>query len=104
MGEKSFLSNNLLSTLNFRNIFTLAQAMRHLNNQISSSSWLSRSELGFTCDITTEWDQIEDDLMWIGGDNSRYPTVKKFYWAIMSTKNLRNLVVGGSLSGNGTFN
>jgi hypothetical protein len=27
--------------------------------------------------------------MWTGGDNSGFPTVKKFYWAILSTKNLR---------------
>jgi hypothetical protein len=105
MGENSFLSINLMSALNHRNILTLAQARRHSDSQHLSSYWLSSSDLGFSGDIAAEWDQFrwalidsgaflqdtEDDLMWIGGDNSRSPTVKNIYWAIISTKNLRKV-------------
>jgi hypothetical protein len=105
MGENYFLSINLISSLHCRNIFTLAQDMRHYDRQHSSSSWHNSNDLGFTGDLAIEWEHFrralfdsgaylqdsEDVLMWIGGDNSGIPTVKNFYWAILSTKNLRKL-------------
>jgi len=105
LGNNSFLSCNLLSMLNHRNILTLAQARRHSDNQHLSSYWLSNSDLGFSRDIAAEWDlfrralidtgailrNTEDDLMWIGGDNYRSPKVKNIYWAIISTKNIEKV-------------
>jgi hypothetical protein len=31
---------------------------------------------------------VEDKLMWIGGDNSGFPSVKNFYWSIITSKSL----------------
>ena len=61
--------------------------------------------MGFFGDIAAEWDQfrwalidsgpyihdIEDELMWIGGDNSGYLTVKNIYLALLSTLGLSRI-------------
>jgi hypothetical protein len=105
MGDKSFLSSNLLSELRQRNITSLSQARRHIDPLSSSSFWINSTELGFTGDMATEWDRfqrelidsgaflqdIEDELMWIGGDNSGSLTVKNTYLAILSTQGLARI-------------
>jgi hypothetical protein len=99
MGDKSFLSFNLLSELRQYNITSLSQARRHIDHLFSSSIWINNTELGFIGDMAAEWDQfqralidfgayiqdIEDELLWIGGDNSRSLTVKNTYLDLLST-------------------
>ena len=108
MGGNFLLSLNILSALHCRNIFTLARAMRHYDIQHLSSTWLNNNDLGFTGDLAIEREHFrkalydsgaylrdsEYVLMWTGGDNSIFSTIKKLYWAILSTKNLRKF--GGS--------
>jgi hypothetical protein len=67
--------------------------------------WLNSNEIGLSGALATEWEHIqeginrlgslssgsEDTLLWTGGDMSGVPSVKFFYWAILSTKNLRIL-------------
>jgi hypothetical protein len=105
MGDKSFLSCNLLSKLRQHNINSISQARRLIDRRPSSSIWISNNELGFFGDIATEWDyfrwalidfgsyiqDLEDELMWIGGDNSGYLTVKNIYLALLSTLGLSRI-------------
>jgi hypothetical protein len=79
--------------------------MRLFDSQHLSSYWICNNDLGFSGDTSAEWDQYrqtliyfraflhdtEDDLMRIGGDHYRFPTVKNIYWAIVSTRNLRKV-------------
>jgi hypothetical protein len=74
--------------------------------------------LGFSGDIAAKWDQfrralidsgayiqdIEDELMWIGGDNSGYLTVKNIIWLYYPHRVCRELEGGDKQSGNGTYN
>jgi hypothetical protein len=67
-----------------------------------SSYWLSNIDLGLSSELVKEWDQLrcvlnesgalihdeEDKLMWIGGDDSGIPSVKKFYLSIINSKSL----------------
>jgi hypothetical protein len=105
MDTHSILSLILVSALNQRNIITLAQARGHSDNQHLYNYWLSSRDLGLSGDMAIEWDLYrralidsgvllqdkEDVLMWIGGDNSGVPSVKNFYWGIISTKNLKKV-------------
>jgi hypothetical protein len=47
MGDKSFLSFNLLSELRQYNITSLSQARRNIDHLFSSSIWINSTELGF---------------------------------------------------------
>jgi hypothetical protein len=91
MGDSSFLSINLLDALKDQNILSLAQARNLTSDQSFSSYWLTSDDLGFEGDLALEWDLYRralidsgaliqdrpDQLLWIGGDKSGVPSVKK---------------------------
>ena len=83
MGDSSFLSTNIMSALNQRNIITLAHARNSSDDQQLSSYWTCSNDLGFEGELAFEWDHLRREvidygslihdtkykLMWIGGDN-----------------------------------
>jgi hypothetical protein len=105
MGDKSFLSFNILSKLRHRNITSLSQSRSHIDHLSSSSNWISGTKLGFTRDMVAKWDQfrralidssayiqdIEDELLWIGGNNLGSLIVKNNYMDLLSTQGLARI-------------
>jgi hypothetical protein len=97
------LSLPLVTALNQKNIFSLAQAKGLSDSHHFCNYWFNNSDLGLSGDLASEWDQYirvlidseillqdrADVMMWIGGDKSGVPTVKIFYWGIVSTKKLK---------------
>jgi hypothetical protein len=91
------------SSLHHKNIYTLDQALKTSDNSPFMDYYLRSNEIGLSSDLANEWDHFrkelmdfgaylqnhEDTLLWTGGDHSGIPTIKNFYWAILSTKNLR---------------
>jgi hypothetical protein len=92
MGEKSFLSVQLISALHHKNIYTLAQALKTSGSSPFTDYWLRSNEIGLSSDLANEWDHFrkelmdsgaylqnrEDTLLWTGGDHSGIPTIKTF--------------------------
>ena len=89
MGDRSFLSLNLQTSLNQKGIFTLAQVRNISHSHSLSSYWKTSADMGFGADTEMEWDifwlaladscailqETKDRLMWIGGDLSGVPSV-----------------------------
>jgi len=105
MGDKSFIYLNILSELNRPNITSLLQVRRLVDHQ-SSSLWISNTDLGLLGVLADEWNQFrrvlidsvayfqdkEDEIFWIGGDNSGILTVKNTYQAFLSTQGLTKVI------------
>jgi len=105
MGDKSFLSSPLLSDLKNRNITSLLQARRIMDNH-STSFWYSSSDLGLSGALGYEWNcfrtalidlsafiqDIADEILCTGGDNSGIITVKNTYLDLLSTQGLKKVL------------
>jgi hypothetical protein len=84
MGKYSILSEDLVVSLNQKNVHYLYQASRDLRPGTICSIWLDSEELGMVGDLATEWEKFRraligsgvqlldrlDELKWTGGDNS----------------------------------
>jgi hypothetical protein len=107
LGDRSYLSQTLLSFLRQKNITLLFQARGPLVKNPYSAHWIRSNELGITGELAEEWEHYRkaligsgafiqdkvDELMWTGGDNSGFLSVKNAYNALLST--LRMQPVGG---------
>jgi hypothetical protein len=63
MGDRSFLSINLMDALKDQNILTLAQARNISSDQTISSYWLTNEDLGLEGDLALEWDLYRRSLI-----------------------------------------
>jgi hypothetical protein len=102
-----FLSPQLITSLNFNNIRYLYQARGTYRTEFLSVSWKTSDEIGLTGDMVLEWDgyckallgfrvqlqNIEDGLLWAGGDKSGLISVKNVYTVL--TNKLRHHTIGG---------
>jgi len=102
MGDSSFISRELQSSLDLWNIKTLDQININIENQSPTTNWMNNNDPGLTSALGKEWDLYrltiiksvailnaeKDKLLWFGGDDSGIPTVKNFYLNIIKTKNL----------------
>jgi hypothetical protein len=107
MGKDSFLSKELVDSLNQKNVHLLYQASCDLLQGTLCSTWLDCTTLELEGDLALEWEKYKnilissgihlqdhpDVLLWTGGDNSGQLMVKNVYNAV-ATK-LWNLKVGG---------
>jgi hypothetical protein len=107
MGDKSFLSHNLISLLRQKKISVLAQAWGQQDQASPMTYWIRSNELDITGELAVEWDHFrisligsgasiqdkDDKLMWTGGDSSGFLTVKNAYMALLSTQSLS--ILGG---------
>jgi hypothetical protein len=103
IGNRSFLSRELITLLNQRHVSTLAQASS-ARDLVTFAEVLRRSDdLELLGDRATEWTNFtselcgvgitlienrKDVLRWTGGDSSRELTVKNCYNVILSTQTL----------------
>jgi hypothetical protein len=99
MGDKSILSEPLISHLNDNRISVLAQVKAPNSVDSITEAWLSSEVLGIRGRLATEWEQYRrallgagitirdstDTLVWTGGDSSGNMTVKNVYSALIST-------------------
>jgi len=107
LGDRSYLSDSLLSFLRQKTITLISQVRGPLVQESIYAHWIRSNELGITDELAEEWEQYQkalfglgafiqdrdDALMWIGGDNSGFLSVKNAYNALLST--LRMQPVGG---------
>jgi hypothetical protein len=96
MGQQSFLSNELIVALKLKGVTFLYQAHNFTNTDPLSSYWQEVSKLGLYGDLATEWEDyrsalmgariqltdLDDELMWSGGDGSGIPSVSNIYKAL----------------------
>jgi hypothetical protein len=107
MGNNSILSEDLVVSLNQKNVHYLYQASRDICPGMICSIWLDSEDLGLVGDLATEWEKFRraligsgvhlldrpDELKWTGGDIFGQLTVKNVYNAI-ATK-LWKKAIGG---------
>ena len=100
MGDNSYLSNPLQTSLKDRNLVTLAQAHNPSNTTILSDYWVKGNDLGLGEDLALEWDTYRknlidvgvilqdsiDQIMWTGGASPGNPSARNFYLSIISSK------------------
>jgi hypothetical protein len=105
--KSSFLSPNLITFLNIKNIRYLYQARGISRTGFSLVSWITSDEIGLIGDLALGWDVFcralsglgvklqnkEDELMWNGGDKSRLIFVKNVYTTL--TNKLWHQSIGG---------
>ena len=84
MGQGAFLSQDLVSRLNQREIHFLYQASQQQNGSATGTIWINNAELDLAEPLAEEWDRYrksliesgisltikQDELIWIGGDKS----------------------------------
>jgi hypothetical protein len=103
MGDRSFLSDELITSLKEKNVSTLAQASTERNPITFAEVWRSSEELELLGAHAIEWNNYtmelshagitlqegaEDKLLWNGGDSSGKLSVRNCYNAILSTQTL----------------
>jgi hypothetical protein len=99
LDKASYLSIQLITHLNSKNIRYLFQARGSTRSRILSDDWISSIELDLSTEHVVEWDNyymklsrsgiqlqdIDDQLMWSGGDRSGLLTVKNVYTGITNS-------------------
>jgi hypothetical protein len=107
MGKYSILSEDMVVSLNQRNVHFLYKSSQDLRPGTICSIWLDTVDLRLEGDLTTKWERFRrdligsgvqlldrpDELKWMGGDNSGQLTVKNVYNAL-ATK-LWKKTIGG---------
>jgi hypothetical protein len=74
LGDRSFLSQALITHLRRKKITVLAQAKGHLDHFSLTENWICSSELGITGELAFEWDQFSYRSYWC---RSLYPGYKR---------------------------
>jgi hypothetical protein len=99
LDKASYLSIQLITHLNSKNIRYLFQARGSTRSRILSDDWISSIELDLSTEHVVEWDNYymklsrsgiqlqdtDDQLMWSGGDRSGLLTVKNVYTGITNS-------------------
>jgi hypothetical protein len=107
MGKDSFISMELITRLNSKNVYFLFQASQAPIQGSICSNWLSNIDLGLEGDFTSEWDHYrmrligagivisdrQDKLRWAGGDYSGRLTTKNVY-NVLATELWKNKIGG----------
>jgi len=97
MGKDYFLSAELITRLNRKNVYFLFQASRASIQGSICPNWLNNMDLGLEGDFASEWDRYrmrligvgiaisdrQDELRWTGGDCSGRLTTKNVYYALV---------------------
>jgi hypothetical protein len=105
MGKDSILSEDLVVSLNQKNVYYLYQASRDLCPGTICSIWLDSEDLGLAGDLALEWEMFRralidsgvqlldrpDVLKWTGGDYSGQLTVKNVYNAIATKQWIKTI-------------
>jgi hypothetical protein len=96
VGNKYFLSEELVTHLNQRHVLTLAQATSARDPMTIKEDWRSSNDLGLPGELANEWtkytvelrgagitlsENSEDILKWIGGEATGELSVKNCYIA-----------------------
>jgi ribonuclease HI len=100
LGERSLLSDELRTQLQFLNITLLSQVNLRSNNSSLPDRWMNSGDLRLCQPIASEWDRFikalkgsgislsacPDSLRWAGGDATGITSVKNFYTALHSQR------------------
>jgi hypothetical protein len=117
IGNTSFLSRELLLVLKNLNIHYLYQAKAQSSWGYVIDQWKSNEELGLTGNLALEWNNYtkelissgiqlqpgDDLLLWMGGDQSGFPSTKNVYNVLASSSAIIRPLIGEDRFGPGPW-